>query len=85
MKENKSKFNVGDSVFYLENNQLQNRIVVGVVASFSEPGYSDKRERVFLGFKYYFEQKKSVESYGWIEEKNIFKNKEELIGSIFLK
>lgn len=64
----KPKYQIGDSVFYLENNRLESREVTGIF-------------KLSNDFKYCFDTHQ-IESYGWYNEDKIFFSVENLMESL---
>lgn len=68
--EIRPKYSIGDKVFYLEYSKVKTGTVFGI---FQKEG---------VKFYYFTEEKPSIETYGWISEKDLFISKEELIKSL---
>ncbi len=84
MQHNHPKFEIGEKVFFLSDNQIKEKIVLGIFACFShEPSYSEKKTPAFEKNVYYFDIKTQPRDYSWISEEKIFSTKEELIGFLF--
>lgn len=81
--ETKPKFNIGDAVFYLNDSQIKNSIVVGIFSCFDDDTSWDARKKPKLvQFKYHFQIRTETYAYGWISESKVFATKEELIASL---
>lgn len=82
MENNKSKFNIGEKVFYLKDNLMKQEIILGIFSCFDgNLGYSNKKVK-FVEFRYFFEMKVDPYQYGWVSEIKLFKTKEKLIESL---
>lgn len=70
----KNKYNIGDKVFYIENNMICNKSITGIIVKRSD---FLKKKTVVYSFAeehYYYEP--------WIEQKYLFPSKEELLASL---
>lgn len=80
----KPKFEVGQIVFVLRNNIIDEKRIEGILALYNENSrWNNKPENIrFQSYVYFFDKVKSVDSYSWIEENKVFLTKEELLKSL---
>ena len=69
----KTKFNVGDEIFYLGDNQVKTTIIISI---YTHSWYVEKEDRVFTTIKYDFED--IDKRY----EDEIFATKQDLLNSL---
>ncbi len=71
-----AKFQIGQTVWKLQGNKVEEVVVYGVVIT------TDRYEEDQLYFKYYLHLSDGVDKYFWDDESYLFNTKEELIASL---
>lgn len=76
----KPKFNIGDTVFYLKDNTIQEDTIISITTIFKEQNIVEKSELEF-GYSFGIKSRFSEATY-WTPENLVFVSKEELIKSL---
>jgi len=78
--ENKTKFNLGEKVWYMYNNRpvegIVMRIEITVGGTHDPIMYASRDASIMYGIRY------ELTPYVWVKEHKIYSSKEELLGSL---
>lgn len=72
------KYKIGDTIYRIDNNKVVPQVITGVFTIFKTSGELKKVE----DFRYCTRISAGMETYGWINESDVFSTKEELIKSL---
>lgn len=84
MQTEKPKFNIGDTVFFIHESGIVERLILGIFTIFNKNLYEGEsiKDAKVLRFEYYTQVQKDVDKYGWKNESKLFSSKEDLIASL---